>query len=280
LFEERRQERNSVILYFLFYYYDSASAAAHQNYEHLKEENLNFFKLIYEPLLEECDPDLFGESFSEEKKDLCGTVGRLNLSEEKLAADRNEIARLSGDIRDEIHTDMGLLELKYRREIVDDTLCNEIINKVDKIAPEGLFEEFKKSYDAFMEEVGKNAAEKDANKGGETNAVEPQSHQEIVYKFMYNGRKVAVEFKSHQPIAYKLLLIGKKVAEMFKTSEAEKQQALAYQQFAINLTIHSILIGHTTSKDGKTHDIRAIAEKWPVQLGKLAGKLFDHLKGL
>jgi hypothetical protein len=72
-----------------------------------------------------------------------------------------------------------------------------------------------------------------------------------------------IEEMKNPAIVFKLLLIGKKVAEMFKTSKAEKQQALAYQQFAINLTIHSIDIGHTK------HDIRAIAAKWPVQWEKL-----------
>jgi hypothetical protein len=71
--------------------------------------------------------------------------------------------------------------------------------------------------------------------------------------------------KSYEEVVYELLFIGQRVAKMLEKSEEGKQQTLAYQQFAINLTIHSINSGHAK------HKIRAIAEKWPMNLENLIG---------
>jgi hypothetical protein len=136
-------------------------------------------------------------------------------------------------IREVINSDVIKLWDKYYG-----LLGNELREKIEKnlkdIAPDELISKYKEIYEEFMKEEEKNAP-----KTGETNAVQSESYQKIVYE---------------------LLIIGLKVAEMFKKSEERKQQALAYQQFAINLTIHSNLIGHTK------HDIPAIAQKWPMHL--------------
>jgi hypothetical protein len=132
---------------------------------------------------------------------------------------------------------------KKSKFIERNTLGDGIITYVAEIANEKLISEFNKSYFEFLNEEEK----KDAAKGGEANPGEPESHQEIVYK---------------------LLLIGERVAQMFKKSEYAAKQAFAYQQFAINLTIHSIHIGPTKSKNGKIHDIRKIAQKWHQMLGE------------
>jgi hypothetical protein len=89
--------------------------------------------------------------------------------------------------------------------------------------------------------------------------VEKMASEELILAFKDSQNKFMKEEEKDAVNVYKLLLIGIKVAEWFKTREAEKQQALAYQQLAINLAIHSIYLGETK------HDIWAIAVKWPVQ---------------
>jgi hypothetical protein len=141
------------------------------------------------------------------------------------------------EIRKVINSDVEKLWEKYYG-LLDEELREKIVINVTNIAPDELISIYKASYDSFIA----------ANRGGDTKAVELKSHRENVYE---------------------LLSIGLKVAVMFKTSEEGKQQALAYQQFAINLTIHSILIGIPVTIDPKTPDIRAIAQKWPVHLENL-----------
>jgi hypothetical protein len=218
----------------------------------LKKENEKFIKLLYEPLQkEECEWKPYRYSshqFSEEKQSLCDTMGMLNLSVPQLKTahaelNEREIAQLSEIIRVAIHEDVRQLSNKYYKMLGKKlgnhhTLGYEITEKVDNIAYEELFTEFKRSYNAFVTDQ----------------------------------RNVANVFE--------LLQIGQQMAGMFTKSEAWEQQTLAYQQFAINLKIHSIHIGQTVSKDGQIHDIRAIAEKWTVDLAKFAGKFFDTFSAL
>jgi hypothetical protein len=190
------------------------------------------------PLHKECSANRSGY------ESLCDTVKSLKRYVPNLQTKPNEPESDSEVIRILIHSDVEKLVNKYD-ELLDDKLKKEILKMVNAIDHKDLISKYKESYDEFMKEE-----EKDAAKGVETNAKESKSHEQIVFE---------------------LLELAKKVVKMFKDNEAEevKQQALAYQQFAITLVLHSIDIDHTKLKDGPIHNIRAIAVKWPVQLENL-----------
>jgi hypothetical protein len=198
--------------------------------------------LLYEPLKKACGKNLFGDEFPKYKKRLCGTLlGLFKTCFDGLETKPAFYSFYSAEIRLTINTDVEILQKKYFRFLDNKSSDeNEILKNFEN--------------KVMRDEILKN--------------VDKMAHEELIAKFKASYDEFMKEEKNDENV-YEFLLIGQRMANMFKTSKNWKKQALAYHQFAINLTIYLNLISRTKSIDGNAHPLRAIAQKWPANLENL-----------
>jgi hypothetical protein len=96
--------------------------------------------------------------------------------------------------------------------------------------------------------------------------------KETIIELIVEFKKGTMKYNWNEcEVVYKLLFIGQKMAVVFNKNLEEKME-WAYQQFALNIVIHSLLVYHQASvnklksanANEKGEELQGMAELWPI----------------